>query len=274
MKGASLPPPADLSDRRRRSAGRSRSWKRVSGRNCYTGPPAPWGSVKQASAMPSRVAACWRSLRRRKLSLVVSRLHRGGYFRFPLRQSAERMCCGQSWTIFLDAHPMVSARLLLLDRPVNLIEEGMDVAMRIAELPDSSLIATRIGTDVRRVVVGSPAYLSRYKAITEPANLAAHEIIAFTNFGIDSWSFAACCRVQDPARRTVSSAAHRKHCSSGPRVRDQGARPNPSLFLSHRGSRPQRPIADRPPGCGTSTGARSFADPYRPGFGAQSQGIY
>src|SRR6266436_10114208 len=91
---------------------------------------------------------------------------------------------------FLDAHPMVSARLLLLDRPVNLIEEGMVVALSIAELPDSSLIATRIGTDVRRVVVGSPAYLSRYPAIREPAALAAHEIIAFTNFGIDSWSFA------------------------------------------------------------------------------------
>ncbi len=92
---------------------------------------------------------------------------------------------------FLDAYPMVSVRLVLLDRPVNLIEEGIDVAMRIAELPDSSLIATRIGTEVRRVVVGSPGYLSRHARITEPADLAAHEIIAFTNFGIDSWSFAA-----------------------------------------------------------------------------------
>src|SRR5882757_2429229 len=91
---------------------------------------------------------------------------------------------------FLDAYPMVSARLLLLDRPVNLVEEGIDVAMRIAELPDSSLIATRIGTEVRRVVVGSPAYLSSHAQITKPADLAAHEIIAFTNFGIDSWSFA------------------------------------------------------------------------------------
>jgi DNA-binding transcriptional LysR family regulator len=91
---------------------------------------------------------------------------------------------------FLDAYPMVSVRLLLLDRPVNLMEEGIDVAMRIAELPDSSLIATRIGTEVRRVVVGSPDYLSRYAQITKPADLAAHEIIAFTNFGIDSWSFA------------------------------------------------------------------------------------
>jgi DNA-binding transcriptional LysR family regulator len=77
---------------------------------------------------------------------------------------------------FLDAHPMISARLLLLDHPVNLIEEGMDVAMRIADLPDSSLIATRVGTDVRRVVVGSPDYLARYPAITKPADLAAHEL--------------------------------------------------------------------------------------------------
>jgi DNA-binding transcriptional LysR family regulator len=91
---------------------------------------------------------------------------------------------------FLDVHPMVSACLLLLDRPVNLIEEGIDIAMRIADLPDSSLIATRIGTEVRRVVVGSPSYLSRHPRIAEPADLAAHEIIAFTNFGFDSWSFA------------------------------------------------------------------------------------
>lgn len=91
---------------------------------------------------------------------------------------------------FLDAFPLVSARLVLLDRPVNLIEEGIDVAMRIAELPDSSLIATRIGSEVRRVVVGSPGYLSRKPQIAEPADLAAHEIIAFMNFGIDSWSFA------------------------------------------------------------------------------------
>ena len=91
---------------------------------------------------------------------------------------------------FLDAYPMVSVRFLLLDRPVNLVEEGIDVAMRIAELPDSSLIATRVGAEVRRVVVGSPSYLSRHPRIAQPADLAAHEIIAFTNFGLDSWSFA------------------------------------------------------------------------------------
>jgi DNA-binding transcriptional LysR family regulator len=91
---------------------------------------------------------------------------------------------------FLDAYPMVSVRVLLLDRPVNLVEEGIDVALRIAELPDSSLVATRIGSEVRRVVVASPDYLSRHPRITEPADLTGHVIIAFTNFGIDSWSFA------------------------------------------------------------------------------------
>jgi DNA-binding transcriptional LysR family regulator len=94
-----------------------------------------------------------------------------------------------AWARLQPALPARRSRWLLGFEPT--VGRLGDVAMRIAELPDSSLVATRIGSDVRRVVVGSPAYLSRYKAITEPANLAAHEIIAFTNFGIDSWSFAA-----------------------------------------------------------------------------------
>ena len=90
---------------------------------------------------------------------------------------------------FLDAYPLVSARLLLLDRAVNLVEEGVDVAMRVAQLPDSSLITTRIGTDVRRVVVASPDYLAAHSPIEQPSDLAQHRIIAFSNFGLDSWSF-------------------------------------------------------------------------------------
>jgi DNA-binding transcriptional LysR family regulator len=91
---------------------------------------------------------------------------------------------------FLDAYPAVSARLLLLDRQVNLVEEGIDVALRVGQLPDSSLIATRVGGDVRRVVVASPDYLAAHSPIVEPSDLAAHAIVAFTNFGLDSWSFS------------------------------------------------------------------------------------
>ena len=89
---------------------------------------------------------------------------------------------------FMDEYPMVSARLYLLDRPVNLIDEGIDVALRIAHLVDSSFVAIRLG-EVRRVIAASPQYLARHPAIHEPADLAKHQIISMTNFGLDSWSF-------------------------------------------------------------------------------------
>jgi len=90
---------------------------------------------------------------------------------------------------YLAAYPMVSVRLMLVDRTVNLVDEGVDVALRVAQLPDSSVIATRVGGDVRRVVVAAPSYLAGREPIREPADLAGHQIIAFTNLGLDSWTF-------------------------------------------------------------------------------------
>ncbi|WP_457585123.1 LysR family transcriptional regulator [Ensifer canadensis] len=90
---------------------------------------------------------------------------------------------------FLDVHPAVSAQLLLLDRFVNLVDEGVDIALRIGHLADSSHISTRLGGDVRRVVVASPRYLANHPLIEMPADLVKHQIIAFTNFGLDSWNF-------------------------------------------------------------------------------------
>ncbi len=77
---------------------------------------------------------------------------------------------------YIDAFPAVSVRLYLLDRPANLIDEGIDVALRIAHLADSRLVAVGVG-QVRRVLAASPRYL------------AQHQIVAITHFGIDSWSF-------------------------------------------------------------------------------------
>lgn len=90
---------------------------------------------------------------------------------------------------YLDRYPAVAARLLLLDRPVNLVEEGVDVALRVGDLENSSLISIRLGGDVRRVVVASPRYLASHPRINEPADLAKHQIVAFTNFGLNSWNF-------------------------------------------------------------------------------------
>ncbi|KJC50588.1 LysR family transcriptional regulator [Bradyrhizobium sp. LTSP849] len=89
---------------------------------------------------------------------------------------------------FMDAYPTVSVRLFLLDRPVKLIDEGMDIALRIGNLTDSTLVAIRLGA-VWRVVAASPRYLSAHPKIEEVADLAKHKIIAMTHFGIDSWTF-------------------------------------------------------------------------------------
>lgn len=80
---------------------------------------------------------------------------------------------------FLGQHPRVTVSALLLDRVVNLVEEGVDVAVRIGHLPDSSLIAKRVGA-VRRILVASPDYLARRGAPEAPADLRLHSVIAFT----------------------------------------------------------------------------------------------
>jgi DNA-binding transcriptional LysR family regulator len=89
---------------------------------------------------------------------------------------------------FMDEYPAVNVRLYFLDRPANLIDEGIDVALRFAHLPDSTLIAIRVG-EVRRVVAAAPRYLAQNPVIEQPADLAKHQIVAMTHFGIDSWSF-------------------------------------------------------------------------------------
>ena len=80
---------------------------------------------------------------------------------------------------FLRAHPRVSASLILHDRLVNLIDEGVDVAVRIGELPDSSLVARQVGR-VQRLLVASPDYLARRGLPQDPTDLRLHDVIAFT----------------------------------------------------------------------------------------------
>ena len=92
---------------------------------------------------------------------------------------------------FLDVNPAVQARLLLLDRVVNLVEEGIDAAIRIAHLPDSTLIATRLG-EVRRVLCAAPAYLACHGAPLAPAALREHACIMERDGAeTEIWRFAA-----------------------------------------------------------------------------------
>ena len=92
---------------------------------------------------------------------------------------------------FLDANRAVQARLLLLDRTVNLGEEGIDAAIRIAHLPDSTLVATRLG-EVRRVLCAAPAYLARHGAPAAPAALREHACVMERDGAeTEVWRFAA-----------------------------------------------------------------------------------
>ena len=90
---------------------------------------------------------------------------------------------------FLEAHPDVDIQLRLGDRNVNLIEEHVDVALRIGTLPDSSLVAAPLGS-VSRVVCASPAYLERCGTPQSLGELATHRCISFD--GLDAataWLF-------------------------------------------------------------------------------------
>lgn len=80
-------------------------------------------------------------------------------------------------TRYLQTYPEVSATCLFLDRIVNMLDEGVDVAIRIGELPDSSMQAIRVG-QVRRVICGSPAYLKKHGVPKTPEDLQKHSIVS------------------------------------------------------------------------------------------------
>ncbi|AVH34958.1 LysR family transcriptional regulator [Pseudomonas monteilii] len=81
---------------------------------------------------------------------------------------------------YLQQYPEVDVSAYFLDRVVNMVEEGMDVAVRIGPLPDSGLKALRVGR-VRRMLCASPDYLARHGAPKHPSDLAGHAVIGTTN---------------------------------------------------------------------------------------------
>ncbi|MBC3873355.1 LysR family transcriptional regulator [Undibacterium flavidum] len=80
-------------------------------------------------------------------------------------------------TEYLHRYPEVSASCMFLDRIVNLVDEGIDIAIRIGELPDSSMQAIRVG-QVRRVICGAPGYLQQHGIPVSPTDLHQHHIIS------------------------------------------------------------------------------------------------
>jgi DNA-binding transcriptional LysR family regulator len=91
---------------------------------------------------------------------------------------------------YLRRYPEVSGELRLEDRVVNLVEDGVDLAVRIGQLPDSSLVARQVG-EMRRIVVGSAAYLKARGEPKTPEALSLHQIIQFGASALAAdWRFA------------------------------------------------------------------------------------
>jgi DNA-binding transcriptional LysR family regulator len=119
-----------------------------------------------------------------------------GHLRLTAPATFGRMHLMPVLTDFLREQPKLTASLVTLDRVANLIEEGFDLALRIAQLPDSTIVARRIGS-VRRLLVASPDYLGRRGMPLEPSDLAGHDLIAFEDlFDRTVWRFVRNGRTQ------------------------------------------------------------------------------
>ncbi|QPF89562.1 LysR family transcriptional regulator [Bradyrhizobium commune] len=102
-------------------------------------------------------------------------------------------------TRFLEAFPEVSVGLVLTDRIAHFLEDQVDVALRLGPLPDSNLIATRVG-EVRHVICASPDYLAASGIPVTLADLEMHRLVSFQSVSaLSTWTFE-----RDGAEKTVS----------------------------------------------------------------------
>lgn len=134
------------------------------------------------------------------------------------------------WVEFMAGHPKLTLDVTLSDRVVDLVEEGFDMAVRIARLPDSSLVSRQIAS-TRLVLCASPTYLRQHGTPRHPAELAHHQVAAYSLFSQgDHWSFTG---PQGPVTVKVSP---RLRCNNGDTcrlaaLRHQGIVLQPSFLV-------------------------------------------
>jgi DNA-binding transcriptional LysR family regulator len=93
------------------------------------------------------------------------------------------------WGEFASKHPKVSLDITLSDRVIDIIEDGFDVAIRIAQLPNSTLISKKLAS-TKMVLCASPLYVKRSGKLTHPSDLTKHAVLAYTYWSMrDEWTF-------------------------------------------------------------------------------------
>ncbi|MEA2800339.1 MAG: hypothetical protein QOE49_434 [Rhodospirillaceae bacterium] len=104
------------------------------------------------------------------------------------------VCCGRLHVMpelprFLEKHPELEIEMVLDDRSINLVEEGIDVAFRTGEMENSTLVARKIG-EARRLVMATPSYFEKHGEPKSPEELMAHQAVVYTpDGGGTSWTF-------------------------------------------------------------------------------------
>ena len=93
------------------------------------------------------------------------------------------------WPAFMAKHPKVSLDVTTSDRMVDLVEEGYDMAVRIARLPSSSLVSRKLAS-IRLILCASPTYLKKHAKLQHPADLADHAVLSYTLLVMgEQWEF-------------------------------------------------------------------------------------
>jgi len=125
------------------------------------------------------------------------------------------------WAEFIARHPKVTLDVTLSDRLVDLVDEGFDVAVRIARMPNSSMISRKIAS-THMILCASPDYLRTHGAPAHPADLAHHAVMAYSLFSAgDHWTF------DGPEGEVTVKVSPRLHTNSGDTCR--------AVALQHQG---------------------------------------
>ncbi|MBV8501280.1 MAG: LysR family transcriptional regulator [Paucibacter sp.] len=112
-----------------------------------------------------------------------------GLLRVSAPVSFGNLHLGDVWAAFKARHPKVTFDVTLSDRVVDIVEEGYDLAIRISQLPNSSLISRKLAS-TRVVTCASPPYLAKHGWPKHPSELSSHSIIAYSNWSMqDEWAF-------------------------------------------------------------------------------------
>jgi len=112
-----------------------------------------------------------------------------GLLRLNVPVSFGLMHLAPLWPAFLQQHPKVTLDVTLADRIIDLVDEGYDLAVRIAQLPASSLVSRKIAS-TRLVLCASPDYLRRHGEPSHPADIARHNVFTYTLLATgDTWNF-------------------------------------------------------------------------------------